>query len=747
MRLIWITVVTLSFCSPAFNQALFNVPPVSPVSTEGGQAAASADFNEDGLPDLAVSSVQSTAIMLNQGGYRFVQTTQSQYGLRGGSYMVAGDFNGDGHVDLALFDIYDHEVVILLGVGDGTFREGPVFATLSSGNGSGLFAGDVNGDGKLDLVSCGIGDAAFDSGSYLQTLLGNGDGTFSVQTAQSFGESYGGFEGLILADFNQDGLLDAATLGLSPENPNPTLISVAYGKGDGTFQNLAVVAQASFGATAIAFADLNADGLPDILFAGTSGSASTSFQRNLTVLLNSSNGSFQAQNYLASFNPTARGPNTNELIVVGDFNGDDIQDVFVPAAGIDGDGQSFLWPGVGGGELGPPQTSWTLPAIAAFPGFFNKPGVLDVGLAGAYSVSAAPYAGRNSFVGPVVTANAIEVPEIQDTADFNGDGLTDLLISTLRGFAVAMAAGDGNFQVNTYILTAEIRPAAAAGDLNGDGKADVAMLTGTPEGHTRVTTYLGNGDGTFGSAVLATTIPSPYGSDVVARIADFDGDGKNDIVFLSSEDEGDANLYFLHGNGDGTFLPYYVASLAGTGRYAAFLAVADFNGDGIADFAVSNGSSLLVYSGVKGGLPSRSFGYKPDELFVEGLTTGDFNGDGIPDIALAGDVQGEPFFFTFPGAGDGTFGAPVLSPNNDSYPILSIDINGDGNLDLISGQTDNALYFGVFAFLGDGHGKFTAAGDWLLIEADDFAVGHFTSDNRVGVVGCDIGGLAVIEAK
>src|SRR5207249_719736 len=124
--------------------------------------------------------------------------TNVKVGLRPGS-IVAADFNGDGVPDLA---VASDSLQILLGVGDGTFREArPVAGYFDSPEH--LAVADLNGDGVPDLVVVG------DVGTGIQrisVLLGQGDGTFSVK--QSLAPLEGQMSGLVTGDFNNDGVPD-----------------------------------------------------------------------------------------------------------------------------------------------------------------------------------------------------------------------------------------------------------------------------------------------------------------------------------------------------------------------------------------------------------------------------------------------------------------------------------------------------------------------------------------------------------
>ena len=141
------------------------------------------DFNGDGLLDIAaVDSCSGVEVFLNNGNSFQGQSYPTKFG---GSYVAAADVNGDGKVDLVT-----DGVSVLLGNGDGTFKDGG--GTLSHGGGS-VNVGDFNGDGKLDIASG------------LRMLLGNGDGTF--QKPLTFAGLFSPGP-LSMGDFNGDGKLD-----------------------------------------------------------------------------------------------------------------------------------------------------------------------------------------------------------------------------------------------------------------------------------------------------------------------------------------------------------------------------------------------------------------------------------------------------------------------------------------------------------------------------------------------------------
>jgi len=137
--------------------------------------------------------------------------------------VVLGDVNGDGKVDIVALD--GNTVGVWLGKGDGTFGPGQYFAPAG---GARLIAlGDVNRDGLSDLVEI---DSAGDAG----VLLGNGDGTF--QPAQTYGT--GGTQPISIAavDLNGDGDVDLIVLNQCGANCHIGVVGVLMGNGDGTFQ-------------------------------------------------------------------------------------------------------------------------------------------------------------------------------------------------------------------------------------------------------------------------------------------------------------------------------------------------------------------------------------------------------------------------------------------------------------------------------------------------------------------------------
>jgi len=274
---------------------------------ESVYSVAVADFNHDGILDLAVNDLLdlSLKVFLGNGDGTFQTPINLPLGPNcGPTEVMVGDFNGDGNPDLVTLDESGlcPDISVIFGNGDGTFQT-PI-NTPAPYPASHFAAGDFNRDGKLDLVTVGVFGTLSEAG----ILLGNGDGTFQAGATYNVDT----VASVAVADLNGDHNLDIVLGGLGA-------VGVLLGHGDGTFDSpqYYLVNGACCG---IAIADLNGDGKPDIAVISSDSAGET-----VSVLLGNGDGTFQP----SVAYPIGKG---NGGPVVGDFNGDHKPDLAVVAS-------------------------------------------------------------------------------------------------------------------------------------------------------------------------------------------------------------------------------------------------------------------------------------------------------------------------------------------------------------------------------------------------------------------------------
>jgi hypothetical protein len=231
-------------------------------ATNGGlpQSILVADFNGDGFTDIAVANYGSNTIgvLLGNGDGTF-RTAINSASSFGPEYFVVGDFNKDGKLDVVTSAPDAGGISIMLGNGDGTFKP-PV--TYPAGFGPlALVSGDFNGDGNLDVVVTSNMDAQTNP---ISVFLGNGDGTFQPYVQFNVGD----FPSQIVAgDLDGDGKLDLIVMNSDIFFGGPTL-SVLFGVGNGTFLPQVVFPVAAN--STIVPGDFNGDGRLDLAIADRS---------------------------------------------------------------------------------------------------------------------------------------------------------------------------------------------------------------------------------------------------------------------------------------------------------------------------------------------------------------------------------------------------------------------------------------------------------------------------------------------
>jgi len=253
----------------------------------------------------------------------------------------------------------------------------------------------------------------------------------------------------------------------------------------------------------------------------------------------------------------------------------------------------------------------------------------------------------------------------------------------------SFASNAQTFTTKPYSAATPKSASLAGADLNHDGFADIVNA-----GDMDVFVLLNNGDGTFRA-------PASYnaGGDVAkVRIADVNSDTHPDVVVSTVDSDGTGHISIFYGNGDGTLRA--PAQLSRSFPDFRGFDLADFNRDGKIDLVVAytegaNEKHLTVFfgDGTSFSNPKEftGIGKTPEpgenEYYLVSVATGDFNGDGNPDIAIGEGGGGfdvvSGSFSVFYGKGDGTFGSEVFEGGASGiYKIQTVNANNDGIADL-----------------------------------------------------------------
>ena len=273
------------------------------------------------------------------------------------------------------------------------------------------------------------------------------------------------------------------------------------------------------------------------------------------------------------------------------------------------------------------------------------------------------------------------------------------------------------------ITTSNLTQAVALGDFNGDGIPDVATTGGTYA--QPLVILLGNADGSYTTAP-ALSLPTYFLGSMA--VADFNGDGKQDLALLDAAAKA---VIILLGNGDGTF--QMAASSPAVAQDSNQIVAGDFNGDGNQDLAVSAVTSTILLGngdGTFNAAPNVSLGASPYAIAL-----GDFNRDGNLDLAVS--YPNSHIISIMLGNGDGTFALPnhIAAFQTPGTPIGVADFNGDGKLDLALGVNDASTVGGVgdsvTILAGNGDGTFSYAPSGpleSLASITSIIVGDFNGD-------------------
>lgn len=640
---------------------------------DGGVVAAAFSFQAVAAFSATTSNVEHKVITyFNQGNGTFGTSTEYTFDAQSDALTLA-DVNRDGRPDAVFSGGYvSSGITVLLNQGNGTLGQPINYGTGTTGYN--LTQRDLNGDGAIDFILTDQYPGSF------SVFLNDGNGAFGTPTTYSLGDYYGNF---LVGDLTSDGRPEIIAYNAYQKNQ----IAILNNNGDGTFASPTLFAT-SGQPISVGLGDLSNDGnsylIVNSFIPKTAGMSEDRYY--LTTYLNDGQGNLS---YKTQVNVGAR---IND-IQLRDLNGDGKVDILGSRTQIDPfytyittAQDEVVLLGNGDGTLQdvnsmPAMGFSNLSGINAEPlavGDFNNDGItdtarVDVGTAAISIV----LRGSDGYVASTQSFVAGYVPKALKSVDLNGDGALDL-VATISGtenyVAVLMNQGDGKFKLQPihYAVGTDPRSVVAA-DLNGDGRADIATAN---LGDSSVSVLYGNGDGTFAPQVIYSMA---VGSAPTAiAVGDENLDGRLDI-FVARPNSSEISVFEQQQNGQFALTQSY-----SVGWSPASIALADVNGDGTVDMVTANyGGSLSVLYGKTGGgfeaATSYNLTHRPTVVKIA-----DFNMDGFLDLAS---ISPEVSMFTvllgnssghFSSASQQNFKIGAYYASNFEVGAGSLDIIGNG---------------------------------------------------------------------
>jgi hypothetical protein len=508
-----------SFQAPLTN-IIYDVP--------NPRAVAAGDLNGDGITDLVFSTGQTTVLLGNGNG-----TFRTPVNYPGGAGPVSMvDLDGDGALDLVMGNTLQSSISVLKNTGNGSFAPPVVYA--ADNQAVAIAVGDVNRDGKADVIVVNNPAAPPPSLGSVSVLLGNGDTTLAAAMSYQLSRTaWGSANSVATADFNGDGRPDAAAL----MNGNSTFTiflgdaSNLFQAGtnyDSGFSQGTNVGDGTGPATDLAAGDVNHDGKCDLVIIGYKG---------IRVLLGKGDGSFEPPTLI----PLPAG--FNHRIALADLDGDGNLDIVFTQS-------------VSGSDIGILYGDGT--------GNFSAPTQISVG-----------------YLPTDIVVADFNHDQKLDIATGNAGSITVSVLLSLgnRGFAPAQSYNLSSLGNGTDSVT------LAAVDVDGDQIPDLVAVNGGNGAAGNISILRNDGTGSLTLLHQYTT------GTTLQRItaADFDGNRTNDLAVSNWQGQ----VFVFSGNGNGSFAPA-VPYVAGPG--AIGMVAAPFSNAGAFDLAVvtSNASALAL---------------------------------------------------------------------------------------------------------------------------------------------------------
>ncbi|WP_324671430.1 FG-GAP-like repeat-containing protein [Hymenobacter sp. GOD-10R] len=675
-----------------------------PINASGASAIVLGDVDNDGDLDFATANGNTgISIRLNNGSGSFGTGQDVRVGSQV-TELATGDVDADGDLDIVTAGTNAAgSVTVLLNTGAGTFAPGQNLALGASSTKVAL--GDLDGDNDLDLMSS-VNDG-------VRVRLNNGSGTFSGTQALLAGANV---RTALLGDLDGDGDLDIlaganSITGLSVLQNQPAPSTTSITPDVATTRNTVTITGSDLlGTTGVTFNGVVAP--------------TYTVKSNTQLLVAVPDG--------ATTGPVV----VNSL--VGNSNG--LPFTVTPIAVVT--------------SVTPTRNTFLAPRRTPIAATFNQP--LGTGFDASQAIRVfSQESGRKAGQATVSGSTLSFVP----TTDFKaGETLYASVTATAQSsagsavkphvfqFTTATTPSSATFATGANLALYTHVDNVVPGDVDGDGDTDLLVTTNSSEGLPKVTTYLNNGSGAFTSATQLTL----RGSYISLEMGDIDGDGDLDLVVPNNGLlNGQLDTYLNNGQGTFTLVAGSAANLISIGQFS----LRDADGDGDLDIFTTGYSGVVVYfnngSGTFSNPRSTPVGVGAKYLaigdldndgdldvisapysylntasvrFNDGLGTftgtqelpisilpndadlGDIDGDGDLDFVVASNSTKAVDIRLNNGAGvfSGTGSVPVGKGGQPARVYLR-DIDGDGDLDILTSSTDNS----VSIRLNDGKGNFS----------------------------------------
>ncbi|MBN1420087.1 MAG: VCBS repeat-containing protein [Planctomycetes bacterium] len=615
------------------------------------RSAAVADLDGDGHLDLAARQSEGVSVVYGKEGGRFESFIQVPTPGSGTLAVRIRDLSGDGLPDLVMRREWASPLLVAVARGGGDFDPAISLELGLEGKVEIFQALDLDGDGKMDLVATqggpkglyfcrGRGGLAFDAGKLLP------------------GPDVRHYD-LRCGDVNGDGIDDFVTY----DTLEPTSGIYIYLAEAGSAPSAPRILESGMRVRGIALVDLNGDGALDVVAAGEDAGGADIWR----AFPGRGDGTFGGG---VALPPLHVGPDTLARLedLIADLNGDSIPDTLrLPESRLDnrlvillGNGdftfQEIVWKDLG--------SEWWAMAFADLDGD-GRQDLVGLGQ-GQERTFVARGRGAEAFDDPQFFA----LKSLRAVADLDGDGLKDLLFERSGYVLVVPASRKTLLAAPRSFLFPEIE-LLAAGDFAGDGRMRLISWRQFP-GEAPILELDAKGD-----LVEVVRVPLKGPDDPSESLPltahDVDGDGKDDIAFLTGK-----TVHWLRSRGDLSFDPPAPLLEDAEGTNVSFC---DLDGDGFEDLLTSHAT---VARGHGGAVFERLGTYRADDR-SGAVTVGDFTGDGVLDVAQT--INEGALIVIAEGDGNLGFGASEFLPSGgDGCGGLAVgDFDGDGMHEVATG--------------------------------------------------------------